>query len=402
MVNFVSLINGVKNLISSIGISAGISDAGKIPHLDDNGKLNNSFVNNTDLNPYGLRSHYYILDTDFVITPVAGGQSGAYSYWGMQLGGIRGNRIYQNGVGAGVTIPPVLENIQNPDSFCVGIRTQPTNEFYGTLPNNFTVLALYSTNWQTSGSYLDCRNSSFDSIFKVDLEGNLFVKNKEINLITPPSEYFYLYSDFLFNLGDFTSGLSGTGTSITFNNIDTGNHPGIATLSTGTTTTGSTRVGYETSTGQANILLGFAKWKYESCIMIPVLSDITETFSLQSGFTNNNVPTDGVYFRYTHSENTGKWQACTRSNNSTINSIDSGISVVANQWYRQTIIINATGTLATFFIDGIQVASTALSIPVGANRQTGLAVNILKSLGIIARLANIDYINVVARFTTPR
>jgi hypothetical protein len=414
MATFISMFNGVRSLLRTITNSVGVADADKIPNTNSLGKLDDSLLSSNivtipditnrlrDVRFIGLTSDYYYLGSDFAIVQNVGGQSGAYSFWGLQLGGIRGAEIYPFGTGAGRRVPPVLNNIQNPNSFCVGIRTQATNDLYGTLPSNFAILALYSTAWQTSGSYLDCRNTSNASIFRVDLNGNLFVRDKAINLITPPSEYLRVYSDFIFNLGDFSSGLTGTGTAVTFANIDTGNRPGIATLSTGTTATGSTRVGYGTSTGQATILFGFAEWKYETSVMLPTLSDATETYSVQSGFTDNPIPVDGVYFRYTDTENVGRWQACTKTNNNAINSIDTGIAVVANQWYRQTIIINPAGTLATFFIDGVQVASTALSIPIGAGRQTGLAVNILKTLGITARLVNVDYIDVVARFTTPR
>lgn len=215
------------------------------------------------------------------------------------------------------------------------------------------------------------------------------------------SQFLTLKNDFLFGIGEYSSFVSGTGSAVSFNGTSNTNHAGIATLATGTTATGSTRIGYGSS-GNASILFGFGTWKFESNSQIQNLSTVTDTFSVQVGFTDNPNPTDGVYFRYTHSETNGNWQACTRINNNAINSIDTGVPVVAGQWYTHTILVNASGTLATFFIDRVQVASTTVSIPIGAGRQTGVAINILKSVGTTSRNVFIDFMDVVCKFTTPR
>jgi hypothetical protein len=218
---------------------------------------------------------------------------------------------------------------------------------------------------------------------------------------TIASQYLVVKNDFLFGLGEFSSAVSGTGAAVGITAFSNTNHAGLMTLSTGTTATGSSRIGYG-STGSSALIFGFGEWKFEACVQVSLLSTGTETFSVQTGFPDNPTPTDGVYFRYTHSENSGKWQACTRTNNNAINSIDTGITVNAVQWYTQTIIVNAAGTLATFFIDGVQVASTSASIPTGAGRQTGVACNILKSVGVTSRNFIIDFMDVVCKFTTPR
>jgi len=215
------------------------------------------------------------------------------------------------------------------------------------------------------------------------------------------SQYVRVSSDFVFGNGEFGINLGGTATTCVFTAVDPGNHPGIATLGTGSTNTGQVRLGFG-STGSSAILLGFGEWKFECVVMIPVLPDGTERFAICNGFIDGVVPADGVSFRYIDTENSGKWQACTRSNNATINSIDTGITVNANQWYKQTILINANATLATFFIDGVQVASTGTSIPVGAGRQLGIATSIAKTLGSASRLYNVDFMDIVGKLTTPR
>jgi hypothetical protein len=215
------------------------------------------------------------------------------------------------------------------------------------------------------------------------------------------SQYLQVRNDFLFGLGEFSSFTSGAGTGVSFGTANTSNHPGIATLTTGSTASGSARIGLG-STGGAAILFGFAEWKFEASVMVPVLSNVTDKYRLEIGFVDQPTPIDGVFFRYNYDEASARWQACTRINNNTLNSFASGGIVAANQWYRLSITVNQLGTLATFFIDGTEIGSTSISIPVGAGRQTGIASIILKGAGTTPSLLHVDFMDVVAKFTTPR
>jgi hypothetical protein len=193
MVNFVSLIDGIKNLIASIGNSTGVSDAGKIPHLDSAGKLDDSFIDsavtrNADLqggitSVYldGLTSSYFKMGYDVVIQPVAGGQSLCGSWHGLQLGGLRSEQITAPG-----TPPPELINIEDNGSFVVGIAAGADNGFYsgvGTL-NPLNVLNIYQRDWHTTGNFIVCKDSALTEIWGVDLNGYIYCQGTKVLGVT--------------------------------------------------------------------------------------------------------------------------------------------------------------------------------------------------------------------------
>jgi len=141
-------------------------------------------------------------------------------------------------------------------------------------------------------------------------------------------------------------------------------------------------------------------WKLEQLIRTPAaLSDGTTTYSLRAGFLDSvsAESTDGVFFRYTHSVNTGKWQFVTRANGvETIT--DTGVTVVVSTDYKLNIVVNPDGLKAFGLINGLNVASATATIPVGAGRETGFGAMILKSLGASARPFWTDYSDVVCVF----
>ena len=142
------------------------------------------------------------------------------------------------------------------------------------------------------------------------------------------------------------------------------------------------------------------RWKLEQLIRTPTaLSDGTTTYSLRPGFlvSVSAESTDGVFFRYTHSVNSGKWQFVTRANGvETIT--DTGITVAVSTDYKLNIEVQSDGLKAFALINGVAVASSTLTIPVGAGRETGFGAMILKSLGASARPFWTDYSDVVCVF----
>lgn len=142
------------------------------------------------------------------------------------------------------------------------------------------------------------------------------------------------------------------------------------------------------------------KWKLEQSIRTPAnLSDGTTTYSLRAGFLDSVSveSTDGVFFRYTHSVNGGKWQFVTRANGAeTIT--DTGVVVTVSTNYKLNVEVQADGLKAFALIDGVPVASSTTNIPVGSGRETGFGAMILKSLGASARPFWTDYSDVVCIF----
>jgi hypothetical protein len=218
------------------------------------------------------------------------------------------------------------------------------------------------------------------------------------------ARYVYLYDDFLsVSLGSFINGSSGTAATVAFTVADSGGHPGIAQCQTGTDTSGFGCIGIQGSPGVSQIQLGNGAWVHESVIRIPVASDGTDTFSTHIGF--NDVrgadATDGIYFRYKHSVNSGKFECVTRSN-SVETAADSGITMNASQWYKLRIEVNAAATSVLFYIDGVLKVTQTTNIPTGAGRETGVYAGIRKNLGTTSRNLDVDYLLYSCDLTTSR
>jgi hypothetical protein len=216
---------------------------------------------------------------------------------------------------------------------------------------------------------------------------------------------------------DFTGGLitnsspfnlssSGAGTSVDATVASESSHPGIARFSTGTTTTGSAGA---VSKSQSLVVLGADAWTVRAVFSIPAVSDGTETFTTRIGLGDSltfDNGTDGVFLRYTHSVNSGKFECVTRSN-SVETATDSGVTVAAATWYRLDITINAAGTSVAFALKTgtgtpATVATNTTNIPTTTARALGVACGILKSAGTTARTLDIDLLEVRSTFGTSR
>lgn len=155
---------------------------------------------------------------------------------------------------------------------------------------------------------------------------------------------------------------------------------GARQMSLGTTTTG---FGMWKPGSNSIILLGNNwYWRVDWIIKVVALSDGTNTYILRSGFldADNAEPTDGVYFRYTHSVNSGNWVLVARSNGTETVS-NTSTAVQTSSFVRLTVIVNPAGTLAEYFINGVSVGTIATNIPTGAGRQCCFGTGFIKSAG---------------------
>lgn len=210
------------------------------------------------------------------------------------------------------------------------------------------------------------------------------------------------------NSAPFIETSSGTGADVDTNvRASEVNHPGIASLTTGTTTAGYASIVSRYASG---ILLGGGEWRLRVIFLIPTLSDGTDTYTLHVGFGDSQVggnPTDGAFLRYTHGTNSGKFEAVTRSN-STETATDTGVTVAIDTWYRLDVIVNADASEVEFYLreddtgDSNLVATNTTNIPSGTGRENAVQASILKSAGTSARLLHIDYAGGRCTFTTQR
>ncbi len=186
--------------------------------------------------------------------------------------------------------------------------------------------------------------------------------------------------------GVFVSATSGTGSS---NGAANPGNTGIgwARHSTGTTATG--RAAYWLNNGNAYLpTRGFCHWA--SRFLLNNLSDGTDTFFYYNGMINSVTaePTSGVYFRYTHSQNSGRWQAVAR-NASVETMVDTGVTVAAGSVYNVEILTNANCTEALFYINDSLVATITTNLPTGS---MDFGTNLRKTVGTNNRQAEVDYL----------
>lgn len=182
----------------------------------------------------------------------------------------------------------------------------------------------------------------------------------------------------------------------------TADHPGILQLNTGVSATGEVCI----LSQPLGLLFGGGVTTYEAVVNIPTLSDGTETFTARFGFgdqgSGGGAITDGAWFEYTHSVNSGNWTINTSSNSSPTSANTS--TAVGTGWVRLKVECNAAGTSMAFYVNGSQVTNSPITttIPTGASRNFGVMASMLKSNGTTLRAANIDLIYLNIALTNTR
>lgn len=188
---------------------------------------------------------------------------------------------------------------------------------------------------------------------------------------------------------------------------------GFAVSSSGATTNSPGEMACSNTTVVASVgyLAGYFKMTggvmtYETRIRFSNLSDGTNTFTGRIGAGETfgaGAWGAGFFFSYTHSVNSGNF-TINVAHAAATSSADSGVPVVAGQWYRLKITCNASGSSYEFFIDDTSVGTLAT-----ANVPTsGDFLNFIYQLDRTAaaaaasRVLAIDYIATEQTFTTPR
>lgn len=211
---------------------------------------------------------------------------------------------------------------------------------------------------------------------------------------------------------DFTDDDRGTLTASS--NAGGGSGQGVVSSSTGVnstencigvvdqvTGTGTTARASLTSAG--NLRLGSQSLIFQDRSALSALSDGTNTYTSYSGFIDNTGAgdmTDGCYFRYTHSVNSGRWEAVVAAAG-VRTPADTGISPSATVNQILEIRSNQDGTSVTFYIDGTLVATHTTGLP-GTSDLFVYGSKIEKSAGSTSRIFSHDYYLFEALRTTSR
>lgn len=176
-------------------------------------------------------------------------------------------------------------------------------------------------------------------------------------------------------------------------------YAGIHVLNTGTTTSG--RAGLASFNNYCKMKIGGKQIIFEIRARVENISDATNAFTVYYGLMDSigsssiltsasGDPNNGVYFKYTHANNSGRWQGVTRTSTGTLQTVNSTVTVTANQWYRLKAVCNATGTQVDFYIDDVLIGSNTTNLP--TNKPVKFVFKLEKSAGTTARTTSIDYI----------
>lgn len=211
---------------------------------------------------------------------------------------------------------------------------------------------------------------------------------------------FYNYDDFLYaedysgNFGIYLADNSGAGAGIG-NYNGTAGHPGILQM---TAASGGHAIA---ETYRYSMTVGGGPVYFDALMYIPALSTGSEGFVIQLGFSDAffiGGETNGIYFTYTDSVNSGQFQ-CVTNSSSTLTTTNTSVAVVANTYYHLNITVNSNATSVAFNINGVNVATNTTNIPSSAMK---ILFGLYQSVGSSAVNMAVDCVSILQIFSTPR
>lgn len=224
---------------------------------------------------------------------------------------------------------------------------------------------------------------------------------------------FSFFTDFLGNPNSAMDGLlintsGGSISTTTFIGGRTLSTTGASTYSTGTTTSG---FAYHLSNTIAQLFFGGGQMNFETLVSMDTFPTSSENYRTIHGWTSGSGSSNelnGVFFTFdwmataNGTSGGGNW-ICISVKNGVRTLTTTSVSVNASQFNKLRIEVNASGTSALFYIDGVLRATHTTNIPAYALSQFVFAKNgINKTLGTTARAMYCDYLGFENILTTPR
>jgi hypothetical protein len=237
--------------------------------------------------------------------------------------------------------------------------------------------------------------------------GVSLISNGTGNQYFNPFQGTYLFDDFI--TGAQTSELGwniiqGTFGSFTIGTTTDAGHPGNMQLSSSNIASSGGTISLSLSNTTGTVILGSGAIDLYWVVQLPTLSNSTNRYAYVVGFgtsaANTAVPyfQNGVYFSYSDSVNSGNWQLI--ATKAGVSTTTNTATVVGTTYTTLHININAAGTTATFYINGVSVGTVASNLPVVS---VAPAAYIQKSIGSAATSsANHDMVYMYQSLTSPR
>lgn len=218
---------------------------------------------------------------------------------------------------------------------------------------------------------------------------------------------FNFVDDFIYvTLGDspyfngFASGSGAFAGSSIISGTDAQGHPGMIQMSTGSTSSGKAAIMMWNGIG-GPFMLGGGVFTNQWVMILSSLSIAGQRYACMVGMGYNSLVVDqdnGVYFRYSDNVNSGNWQIVA-ANNSIRTTTNTSVPADTD-FHNYKIVVNAAGTSAEYFIDGVSVGTIASNIPTIFNITP--AVNLVKSVGGTSANILVDLCTIDIVLTNPR
>lgn len=116
-------------------------------------------------------------------------------------------------------------------------------------------------------------------------------------------------------------------------------------------------------------------------VQIAALQTAADHVALRFGFldTTAAAPVDGAYFEYDTSAS-ANWRICT-ADASARTQVATAIAVSTAGWYQLEVAVNAAGTAAEFFINGVLVGTITTNIPTASLNSTTYGFHVVRLAG---------------------
>ncbi len=166
--------------------------------------------------------------------------------------------------------------------------------------------------------------------------------------------------------------VTGTGTSSKTQNQFYADHPGVWKMQPGVTTGGGVEV--VPNGNEVVVPIGSGPVIFDGVFEMDRLSDAGDTYTLYVGLSDTSLAQAvyGIYARYTHGTNSGKFEGVCRNNGSgNETATDTTVALVVATWYRVHIVVNAAGTSAAISIIDCATQAVLGTATITTNIPTG-------------------------------
>lgn len=232
-----------------------------------------------------------------------------------------------------------------------------------------------------------------------------------------PRTYHYLFDDFTYGpygtsgVGGWDNLVSGTGAAATMTSTAPG--LGIVRLASGTAANGYAgfKRALDASTAPANggYYIGRGtltmRWLMQVSRYITTSNNAFVRVGLADEITG--APTNAVYFTTdaaNRADGSGyaKIMGAARNGTLTYGSDVAGFALVPDTWYLLEMVVNASGTQADFYVDGVLVSTCTANIPGGTVAMWPFAQVQNDATGPTNCEVRADYVEIIHKFTTAR